>query len=129
MYGYTGKILFANLTKEKFVVKELERSRVKKYLGGVGLAASFIWELTDAKTEPLSSENPLILVTGPVNGTGFPPTGRFAVCSLSPLTKIWGESHAGGFFGPMMKYAGFDMVLITGRSKEPVYLAIDDGRA
>ncbi|MEM3396012.1 MAG: aldehyde ferredoxin oxidoreductase family protein [Thermoplasmata archaeon] len=127
MYGYTGKILVADLSKEKTSVKELERSRAKKYLGGVGLAASFIWELTDAKTDPLQPENPLIFVTGPVNGTGFPPTGRFAVCSLSPLTGIWGESHSGGFFGPMMKYAGFDMLLITGRSKEAVYLAIDDG--
>lgn len=129
MHGYTGKVLFVDLSREKLIERELERPRAKKYLGGVGLAASYLWEMTDAKTDPLEPENPLIFVTGPVNGTGFPPTGRFAVCSLSPLTGIWGESHAGGFFGPMMKYAGFDAVLIIGRAKEPVYLVLDDGNA
>ncbi|MCX8173587.1 MAG: aldehyde ferredoxin oxidoreductase family protein [Thermoplasmata archaeon] len=129
MYGYAGKILFVDLGKEKIVVKKLERARAKKYLGGVGLAASFIWEMTDAGTDPLSTENPLIFVTGPVNGTGFPPTGRFAVCSISPLTGIWGESHAGGFFGPQIKYTGFDAIVVTGRSNEKVYLALDGGKA
>lgn len=126
MHGYAGKILIVDLSKGKVVSKELERSRAKKYLGGVGLAASYLWEHIDANTDPLGPENMLIFTTGPVNGTGFPPTGRFAVCSRSPLTNIWAESHAGGFFGPMLKYAGYDMVIITGRASTKVYLAIDD---
>ncbi|MGB9636578.1 MAG: aldehyde ferredoxin oxidoreductase family protein, partial [Thermoplasmata archaeon] len=115
-------------SREKFVVEKLKPSRAKKFIGGVGLAGSFLWEMLTPNTDPLDSENVLIFATGPVNGTAFPPTGRFAVCSRSPLTNIWAESHAGGFFGPMLKYAGYDMVIIRGRAPDKVYLAIDNGK-
>jgi aldehyde:ferredoxin oxidoreductase len=78
--------------------------------------------------DPLSPENPLIIMTGPVVGTQFPGTSRFAVCGKSPLTGIWGEGTCGGNFGPEMKFAGMDGVIFKGISPEPVYLAVEDDK-
>jgi aldehyde:ferredoxin oxidoreductase len=126
-WGYAGRILYVDLSKGKYWVEELKESLVKAYVGGSGLAAYLLWNLIDSGVDPLSPENPLIIATGPATGALAPSAGRFALVSKSPLTGIWGESHAGGFFGPEVKYAGYDMVVILGRSPTPVSLVIDDG--
>jgi aldehyde:ferredoxin oxidoreductase len=126
-WGYAGRILYVDLSKGKYWVEELKESLAKAYVGGSGLAAYLLWNLIDSDVDPLSPENPLIIATGPATGALAPSAGRFALVSKSPLTGIWGESHAGGFFGPEVKYAGYDMVVILGRSPTPTSLVIDDG--
>jgi len=126
-WGYTGKILYVDLSKSKYWVEELKESLAKTYVGGSGLAAYILWNLVDGGVDPLSPENPLIIATGPATGALAPSAGRFALVSKSPLTNIWGESHAGGFFGPEVKYAGYDVVVVLGKSSTPVSLVIDDG--
>jgi aldehyde:ferredoxin oxidoreductase len=124
--GYAGRILYVDLSKEKYWVEQLPVHLAKAYVGGSGLAAYFLWNLTNERTDPLGPENPLIVATGPATGALAPSAGRFAVVSKSPLTGIWGESHAGGFFGPELKYAGYDLLIIIGRASRPTYLVIDD---
>jgi len=126
-WGYAGKILYVDLSKSKYWVEELKESLAKTYVGGSGLAAYILWNLVDGGVDPLSPENPLIIATGPATGALAPSAGRFALVSKSPLTNIWGESHAGGFFGPEVKYAGYDVVVVLGKSSTPVSLVIDDG--
>lgn len=78
--------------------------------------------------DPLGPDNPFILATGPLTGTRIPCAPRFTVSARSPLTGIWGEANVGGFFGPELKFAGYDAVVVTGRAARPVYLLIDRGK-
>ncbi len=128
MGGYGGNILEIDLRtgkKEKISIEEEEQ---RKFLGGSGLAARIFFNCFDPKVDPLSPENPLILMTGPVVGTQFPGTSRFAVCGKSPLTGIWGEGTCGGNFGPELKFAGMDGIIFKGASPAPVYLFIEDDK-
>jgi aldehyde:ferredoxin oxidoreductase len=97
-------------------------------LGGTGVAARILWEETGPDTDPLSPENVLVLGTGPLTGVMFSPSGRMMFAAKGPLTGVWAESHVGGFFGPEVKYAGFDFVILKGRSPKPVYLFLRDGK-
>ncbi|MEM4752832.1 MAG: aldehyde ferredoxin oxidoreductase N-terminal domain-containing protein, partial [Sulfolobales archaeon] len=124
--GYVGKILYVDLTKQKSYVEDLPTSLAKSYVGGSGLAAYLLWNLVDAGIDPLQPENPLIIATGPATGTLAPSSGRFVLVSKSPLTGVWAESHVGGAFGPQLKYAGYDVIVITGRASRPISLIIDD---
>jgi aldehyde:ferredoxin oxidoreductase len=124
--GYVGNILEIDLRtgkKEKISIEEEER---RKFLGGSGLAARIFFDSFDPKVDPLAPGNPLIVMTGPVVGTQFPGTSRFAVCGKSPLTGIWGEGTCGGNFGPELKFAGMDGIIFKGASPSPVYLVIED---
>jgi aldehyde:ferredoxin oxidoreductase len=124
--GYTGKILEVNLRTGKIETVSIKEKDQKNFLGGSGLAAKIFFDLFDPKVDPLSPENPLIVLTGPVVGTQFPGTSRFAVCGKSPLTGIWGEGTCGGNFGPELKFAGIDGIIFIGASPTPVYLSIED---
>jgi aldehyde:ferredoxin oxidoreductase len=68
-------------------------------------------------------------MTGPLVGTAMPSASRFSVCAISPLTRIWGEANSGGFFGLMLRAAGYDGLIITGKAESPVWLSIVDGQA
>jgi len=126
MYGgYTGKMLWVNLSDGKIAARDWEQEWARKYIGGVGLAAKIIWDETGADTEPFSGDNPLVFMAGPVTGTRVPTSGRWIVASLSPLSNIWGQAHAGGTWGYALKLAGWDGVVITGIASKPVYLWID----
>ena len=129
MNGYMGKILRVDLCTGRIKDEPLNETYVRDYVGGSGLAARIIYDMTDGDTDPLGSENPLVLMTGPLVGTAMPSAGRCAVCALSPLTRMWGESNTGGFFGPELRFAGYDGVVITGRAERPVWLSIVEGRA
>lgn len=127
--GYTGKFLRVNLSKGKIKKEELSNEVAKSFIGGIGVAARILFDEIDKSTKPLSPDSKLIVTTGPITGTFFPPSGRFAFIAKSPLTGIWGESHCGGHFGPELKYAGFDFIILEGRAKKPVYLWVNDGSA
>jgi len=70
----------------------------------------------------------MVITTGPITGTSAPCSGRYVVATKSPLTGTWGEAHASGFWGPELKYAGFDVLVIKGKAKNPTYLWINDGK-
>jgi aldehyde:ferredoxin oxidoreductase len=126
--GYTGKILRLDLTHSKVTVEDLKEEWTQQFIGGSGLGAKFLYEMTDERTDPLGPENPLIFMTGPFTGTSVPLSGRHAVVSRSPLTGIFGESDVGGTWGANLKRAGFDGIIVTGKSVKPVYLWIHDGK-
>lgn len=125
--GYMGQILRVDLEREKTLAESLPKELALNYLGGTGFAARILFDELRAGLDPLAPENRLIFATGPLTGTLWPTSGRWAAYAKAPLTGIWGEAHCGGFFGPELKYAGYDMLVIHGRAKGPVYLWIDDG--
>jgi len=102
---------------------------MRAFVGGNGFAAKWLFDELKPGIDPLSPDNILIFATGPLTGTAFPCSGRWAAYAKSPLTTaIWGEAHSGGTWGPELKYAGFDAIIITGRAEKPVYIWIDDGQ-
>ena len=127
--GYAGYYLDVDLTKGAIHKKEMEKEWARLFLGGSGVSSKILWERTNAKTDPLSPENVLVVGTGPLTGSMFSPSGRMMFAARGPLTGVWAESHVGGFLGPEIKYAGFDFVIFNGRSKKPVYLFMRDGEA
>ena len=126
-YGFWGKVLRVDLTKEKIVIDSVRESFFKKYLGGVGIGTKLLFDTVDPSVDPFDPESVLIFSVGPFQGTIIPGSGRWVVVSRSPLTGIYADSSAGGTWGPLFKRAGFDALVITGRAAEPVYLWISDG--
>ncbi|MBA4379982.1 MAG: aldehyde ferredoxin oxidoreductase [Anaerolinea sp.] len=106
------------------VLAEWERD----YLGGASLAARLLYTSLTRDLDPLSPQSPLLFLTGPLTGTAGPAVGRFVVCGKSPATGLWAESNCGGFWGPELRFAGFDGLWITGKAEGPVYLWINEGR-
>jgi aldehyde:ferredoxin oxidoreductase len=125
-YGYAGRIADIDLTNSKVEVLPLDRDFAKDYLGGTGFASRILWDRVKPGTDPLDPKNPLIFGVGPVTGAFFSPSGRFMVAFKSPLTGVWGEAHCGGHWGPQLKYAGFDMLIIHGKAPKPVYLMVQN---
>lgn len=129
MGGYLETILRVDLTKGKITIEKLKEETKKKYLGGAGLAAKILYEELKLGIDPLGPENKLVFATGPLTGTKAPSSGRHLVAAKSPLTGMWGEATSGGFWGAELKSAGFDAIIIEGKSEKPVYLWIEDGEA
>lgn len=124
--GYAGLILWVNLSKEKIFSRKVTKEFARTYLGGRGFASHILYAV-DPRVVPLGPENVIVFAAGPLNATPWPQSGRFTVAAKSPLTGIWGESHSGGSWGAKLRFAGYDAIVVTGRSKSPVYLWIKDG--
>ena len=124
--GYAGKVLHVNLSRHEHRVEEFSPEECRAYIGGSGLAAKRLWEMTRKETDPLGPENVLIFMTGPLTGTKVPLSGRHEVVAKSPLTGIYGESDVGGRWGTELKKAGFDGVIVTGKSSRHIYLWINE---
>ncbi|MBS7655766.1 aldehyde ferredoxin oxidoreductase family protein [Candidatus Bathyarchaeota archaeon] len=129
LYSYAGKILRVNLSKKTIKAEDTRKDVAQLLLGGNGYAAKILWDELKPGVDPLSPENKIVLMTGPITGTGAPGSGFWEACFKSPLTGVWGESACGGWWGPMLKFAGFDGIIIEGASKDPVYLWVHDGEA
>jgi aldehyde:ferredoxin oxidoreductase len=129
MYGFNGTILGVDLGKQEINLEKLEEGFYRKYLGGRNFGLHYLMRETKPGVDPLSPGNVLVFATGVT--TGVPLTGfcRHSVVAKSPLTDGFGEAEAGGFWGAELKFAGFDAVVVRGRSPEPVYLWIHDGEA
>src|SRR5690554_4476380 len=112
MYGWTGKIIRVNLTEEKITVEDLNMEDAKLYLGGRGLASKILCDEIDPNIDPLSPENKLIFMTGPLTGTYASCAGRFNVVAKAPLTGTIGAANSGGHFGPELKFAGYDGIYL-----------------
>jgi aldehyde:ferredoxin oxidoreductase len=126
--GYKGKILRVNLSSSKISTEPLKEDWAKDFLGGVGLAARFLYEELKPKTDPFSPENKLVLMTGPVQGTIVPTASRSTFCTKSPLTNNFFNSIHGGHIGAELKYAGYDGLIVEGKAEKPVYIWIDDDK-
>jgi len=127
--GWTGKILRVNLTNGTCTPEDLNMDWADQYLGQRGLGSKYLTEETDPKVDPLSPDNKLIFATGPLTGTCASTGGRFSVITKGPLTGAIACSNSGGYWGAELKFAGWDMIILEGKAKKPVYLCIIDGKA
>ncbi len=127
--AWAGKLLRVNLTKGKCKSEPLNMDWANEYLGQRGLATKYLAEEIDAKVDPLSADNKLIMATGPLTGTSASTGGRYSVITKGELTGAIACSNSGGFFGNEMKNAGWDMIIFEGKSKKPVYLYLQDDNA
>lgn len=126
LYGYAGHILRINLTDKTIKKEKLSTQDAKNYLGGRGFNAQRVYQEVKQGTDPLGPDNKLMFSTGPLVGTMFPTASRFNVSAKSPQTGIFGDSNAGGHFAPEMKFAGYDQIIIKGKSSDPIYIHIKD---
>jgi len=127
MNGWMGKILRVDLSTKKITQEVLEPQTAKDYIGGRGLGIYYMNKELDPKCDPLSSENMIIMATGPLTGTGAPTGARYMVMTKSPLTGAITCSNSGGMFPREFKRTGFDAIIFSGKAKGPVYLNIDNG--
>ena len=126
--GYAGKILRVNLTTGKIHV-EATNKYTEKFIGGRGINAWILFNELDPATKPLDSENIITLGSGPLVGTLSPFSSRVSIDTKNVFNNGVGSANCGGHFGAEMKYAGFDNLVITGRSEKPVYLSLYEGQA
>ena len=124
-----GKILRVNLWEEKIREETLPEEILKKWIGGRGLGVYLMLKEVDPKVDPLSPANKLIILTGPLTGTAAPSSGRWCSVTKAPLTNTIHDSQSGGKFGPELKFAGYDAIIIEGAAEKPVYLWIHYGKA
>jgi aldehyde:ferredoxin oxidoreductase len=111
-------------TEEYKIPKDWEEA----FLGGASLAARLLYPHLTKELNPFSPDAPLLFINGPLTGTSGPTVGRFVVCGKGPATGLWAESNCGGFWGPELRFCGYDGLWITGKASKPVYLWIEDGR-
>ncbi len=122
----TKQLLRINLKKKTTQVEEIPEEICKKYVGGLGLALYYYIQEVAPTTGALDAKNKLIFATGPLTGTKMSSSGRVTLVSKSPINGAIGESHAGTRWGPELKMAGYDLLIVEERAKKPVYLYIDD---
>lgn len=125
-YGYTGKIIEIDLTSKEYKLRTIPDEDYRNYLGGSGLAGKLLYSEFDQTKPALSEENPLIFMAGLLTGTRATAAAKLSVVAKSPLTGIWAESTVGGFFGAELKKAGYDGIIIKGKSKSPVALYVNN---
>ncbi len=124
--AWQKQVLRVDLTNGTSHKEPLNMEWAEQYLGERGLATKYLWEMMDARTDPMSPDNVLIFATGPLTGTMASTSGRYAVVTKGPLTGAIACSNSGGKFGAELKYAGYDMLILEGRAPEPSYLYIND---
>jgi len=126
-YGYNGKVLHVDLSKNAWDVETPSEQWYRTYMGGSAFASYYLLKMVKPGIDPLSADNVLVFATSVICGAPLSGYNRYTVAAKSPLTGGFGESEAGGYFGPELKFAGFDAVVITGKAAKPVYLFIHDG--
>ncbi|MFQ6618941.1 MAG: aldehyde ferredoxin oxidoreductase family protein, partial [Fidelibacterota bacterium] len=126
IFGYEGKQLRISLSNRRVAVENIDPHVLRKYLGGAGYGARILYDELKKGIDPLSKDNKLIFATSPLSLNRIPGGGSVIICFKSPLTNAWGESKCGSDFGPNIKRAGYDAVIIEGRSEKPVYIVIND---
>jgi len=124
--GYTGKILKIDLTDRVAKTIPLEKELAWQFLGGRGFNSKRLYDMVSPGLDPFSPDNPLLIATGPLVGTMFPTASRFNVSSKSPQTGILGDSNAGGHFASEMKFAGYDQIIMVGKSNSLIYIYINN---
>ncbi|MEW6664616.1 MAG: aldehyde ferredoxin oxidoreductase family protein [Thermodesulfobacteriota bacterium] len=128
-FGYNGKILRVDLSLQRWWVEEPDEKWYRTYMGGSAFGAYYLLKLLKPGVDPLSPGNVAVFACSVVTGAPISGWNRYTVAAKSPLTHAFGESEAGGYFGPELKFAGFDAIVIEGRAAKPTYLFIKDGVA
>lgn len=128
MPDFSFVILRINLSQKKIQEERIRPSLIDRFLGGRGLGAKILFDELAPHVDALSAENKLLFLTGPLLGTGAPWCVKYTVVTKSPLSETILMSLAGGFFGPNLRFAGYDGLIIEGRSDGPIYLWIDNGK-
>jgi aldehyde:ferredoxin oxidoreductase len=126
VYGFHGCLLHVDLSTGKSSWVDLEGTRLRAFLGGIGLGASLLYEYAPAGVDPFSPANPLIFASAPLVGTGLTTTAKFAVVTKSPLTGFIADSLSSSYFALELKRIGIDALIITGRSNAMSYLSIEN---
>ncbi len=124
IYGWTGVVLRVNLTTGTIGTEALREDWAREYVGGRGLGTRYYWEEGDPTVDPLSPDNKMFFVTGPLTGTSASCAARYMVITKGPLTGAITTSNSGGHWGPELKFAGYDMIVLEGRAPSPKYLWI-----
>jgi aldehyde:ferredoxin oxidoreductase len=124
--SYNLKMLRVNLTEGTIKTEELDEKLAKKFLGGRGLGTKILYDEGVATVDPLSPENKLIFINGPLTGANVPTGGRYMVVTKAPLNNMIASSNSGGVWGARLKYAGYDALIVEGKADAPVYMVIDD---
>jgi len=127
-YGYMGKMLFVDLTNNRYYEEDLTDDLARKHIGGYGIGSRIIYEKMKPGVDPLSPGNILGIGTGPFTGCGTISTSRFITMGKSPLTGYWGDANSGGNFPVSMKSAGSDLVFFEGKAEHPVYMLVTDNK-
>jgi aldehyde:ferredoxin oxidoreductase len=127
-YGYIGKILQVDLTNGKLEDEEPPESFYRKYMGGGAMGLFYILKMMPAGVDPLSPDNVMTVMTGVTTGAPISGQSRLVINAKSPMSGAIGDSQSGGYFGPELKFAGYDGIVIRGRSPKPVYLSILHGK-
>jgi len=126
--GYTGKLLRVDLTNGSYTVEELDFDLLHAFIGGRGLGAALLYRELSPGVDPLSPDNKLIFLTGPLVGTITPCSARWSISTKSPETEIILFSICSGMFGTSLKKAGYDVIIIEGKASQPSFLLISDGK-
>lgn len=122
--GYAGTIAWVDLTEGRVWTEALETSVAEGFLGGKGLGAYLLWRHVKGGEDPYGPGNLLVFLAGPLTGTGFPATSRSAIVTKSPLTGTFLDSYAGGYFGPHLKYLGYDALVVRGVASAPALVRV-----
>ncbi|MBW2058937.1 MAG: aldehyde ferredoxin oxidoreductase family protein [Deltaproteobacteria bacterium] len=125
---YQGRIIRVDLSRGELTVEETRKDWIDRYIGGMGLAFRYLFDEVDPQVDPLSPENPMIFMTGPLAGTLAPLTCRTILVSKSPKSGTIFQSSVGGAVAAEIKYAGYDGIIIKGKAPKPVYLSVKDAR-
>lgn len=128
MNANTGKVIRVDLNTGVVSIETLPEDNYREYVGGSGLAAKYFWEKGDFNADALSPEAMLIFMNGPFSGLKLSGASRNSVAGRSPLTGHWADSSCGGFFAPELRYAGYDGIVLTGKSPKPSVLLIEDDK-
>ncbi len=126
MKGYTGNVLYVDLTKKKVRKEKLSREVVDSFIGMRGFTSKLLWDRV-RHVDALSPDNIVVFGTGPMTGVAL-TGGRALLAAKSPLTGLLGYANFGGHWGPALKYAGYDFLVIEGKAKKPVYILIEDDK-
>jgi aldehyde:ferredoxin oxidoreductase len=132
VHGYAGRTLYVNLTERSFSSKPVTREMKELFTGGRGFGLWLLWNAVTGDTRWNDPENELVISGGPIGGiTAYPGTGKATVVTISPLTHSVVDSNGGGYFGPYLKFAGWDALEIQGKADQDVIIFIDgdNGRA
>ncbi|MFC2001031.1 aldehyde ferredoxin oxidoreductase family protein [Chloroflexota bacterium] len=129
VYGYAGKLLRVDLTSGRLNEERLDEAVLRKYVGGAGLGAKFLYDEVPPGVSCFDPENRLILTSGPLGATRIPGGGTFSVSTRGVLTGGAASCQANGFFGAYLRFSGFDGIIIQGAASKPCYLYIHDGHA
>lgn len=126
--GYSGKIIRINLSDRSIKIEEPGMRFFRTYLGGRGIIVHYLLKEVPAGADPFGEQNKLVFAASVISGAPLAGLGRQSIGAKSPLTGLYGESESGGFWGPELKFAGYEALIVEGRAASPVYIWIHNER-